>query len=1270
MNKSQGVAIGAFLLSGLLLRSRSPTSSGQTAPEESAGDHSSVSASSEEINTQGPWIASCNYWASVRTGPSAASSTSPGPPVQIDVTEPARPTVQVEINQAAEELGCDPSRKWGIPNDGRISVETLIATVPDPVHTHLAMVFDRTIDDLLQAAGDNEYTSSNYWLPWKREPTSLNEAVQWGADTEPGHDPERERQPGLVVLRDAHNFYKPIYIFLVAETPTEGINGFQLQNAFLYEDELSRGPQNKTSIIGPFFTGSAESLREAINSELKIHPSEVFEVSGSTATRVAAEFLNNSPQIRYVSFTPTDDHLKEVFTYHLATSGYDLGRLAVLIEDNTPLGAATSSAKPSNSSDHSPLIIRFPREISLLRNAQSSSRDQEGVSARSTPSPFLHLFLGDTGDTGHPTDTIPQFSVENTPLSQEAQLMAISRQLQQYRAEYINIIASNPLDQIFLARFLHRACPDARLLFFSGDLLFEREVDNVPFIGTTTVTAYPLVSTSAEKRAFPASSSEAYYNATYFAIWKPGRLSGNPEMPQLAGYRQLIRKDGTTTDFTQAPLWITAIGTDGYYPLAILSPCARAVMEHSTLPAIDGGSNKPEPICSEGVAGLNIDPRGSSQRFYYPSLLWDMLCSFICVLCIIHSILLLAANYWSPLTRDLAVSENDLPHRRSMYVNIGAATLFSMACIIAVPPLCMSPWVSISAATLALSIATLLAGVAMLVTSLWKVRAFSGWMKSSSHVLADHFARKIHVTFSRNIYFIINSVSWFTLAVIPCLWLYLCLEGNFFPSLSYRGLFFSVRCINPGSGVSPGVPILLLLFGWYIWAFLQTRRLRFSDPSRPRMPAKFDNAAENRFFVSDDDLARRGGSLFSNLFHYITCLFVTRAAVRQAVGLSVSLGGARFDLFLVFAYLIALLYLSIFNNPVHSLNHIFWKHVHIADPYEVLAVILFSTLLGVVLAGWLRILLVWSALRRGLLERLESNPIRFAFSRLKGVGWISMLRQSGLHEQWRDMARSVESMRQMLHDNDLKKILTASQQERLEATYNSLLADIEEVHNNRTGSTGKYTMGKKNSQIMRRIEARFSEFSHDLLFAVLIPFWKDERTGLVEGDENEDIPMKARRWRMQGSFPNAPIQIRAVPEGADLAGVILAEEFLAIRYVALIRAILANMRYLMLFVSGSFVLSIVAWNSYPFEPRQQIDWLFTALLLVLGSGIIWVFAQMYRNPILSRITESRPNELGMEFYIRIVGFGAIPVLTWLAYQFPAVGSEIFKLFQPAVSATQ
>jgi hypothetical protein len=39
-------------------------------------------------------------------------------------------------------------------------------------------------------------------------------------------------------------------------------------------------------------------------------------------------------------------------------------------------------------------------------------------------------------------------------------------------------------------------------------------------------------------------------------------------------------------------------------------------------------------------------------------------------------------------------------------------------------------------------------------------------------------------------------------------------------------------------------------------------------------------------------------------------------------------------------------------------------------------------------------------------------------------------------------------------------------------------------------------------------------------------------------------------------------------------------------------------------------------------------------------------------------------ELGIEFYMRILSFGAVPLFTWLAYQFPDIGSVIFNLFQP------
>jgi len=108
------------------------------------------------------------------------------------------------------------------------------------------------------------------------------------------------------------------------------------------------------------------------------------------------------------------------------------------------------------------------------------------------------------------------------------------------------------------------------------------------------------------------------------------------------------------------------------------------------------------------------------------------------------------------------------------------------------------------------------------------------------------------------------------------------------------------------------------------------------------------------------------------------------------------------------------------------------------------------------------------------------------------------------------------------------------------------------------------------------------------------------------------------------------------------------------------------MRYLMIFVAASFVLAILAWNSYQFQPHQLVDWLFTGLLAVLGSGVIWVFAQMHRNAILSRITDTRANELGWDFYLRVISFGALPVLTWLAYQFPDIGNLISKFLQPGV----
>ena len=112
--------------------------------------------------------------------------------------------------------------------------------------------------------------------------------------------------------------------------------------------------------------------------------------------------------------------------------------------------------------------------------------------------------------------------------------MTIAHQLHRYRTQFIAIVASNVLAQIYLAQFLHRACPDARLMFFGGDLLMERETDDEPFIGSITITPYSFIGLRPRPgmatRAYPTSSSSSVYNAASYTFWDK-----NPPVPRPPG---------------------------------------------------------------------------------------------------------------------------------------------------------------------------------------------------------------------------------------------------------------------------------------------------------------------------------------------------------------------------------------------------------------------------------------------------------------------------------------------------------------------------------------------------------------------------------------------------------------------------------------------------------------------------------------------------------------------------------------------------------------
>jgi hypothetical protein len=1409
MSKSQGFTASAIIAAGLMLR---PAVS---APPVSALRQDSGAPVAEEpkrSHEEGPWLASCEYWKTARNHePETADKKAT---VSIAFEEEGTRINSTVVGSAEGGISpCPvsqprPAARWGIPKtSGSLhpEIHAIIAAVPDPLRGHHALEFDRDVDALVQAAGENGYVPSYYWLPWKsrgeasrpEDAASIEETARKSA---------RERRPGLIVFKQVpdekepgypwSDYYRVIYLFLVGETPTLGIDGPQLDNAFQYESELHEAypndvwfsmKANELAIIGPVFSGSAASLREGLESADAVlkgtSPPLSVNIAGSTSTKLADDLLSSPrPQggqaggaartVNYKSFAENSGFEFDQLLLKLSRSGYHMERVAVLVEDSTVLGALGACSimqnQPCNavnaSSTGTPLIIRFPREISLLRNAHTDG--DEPTRPQSIPSPFLHLSLKDPGTN----DSVPQFSQDHMPFSQEAQLMAISRQLQRNRIEFVAIIASNVLDQLFLSQFLHRACPDARLVFMGGDLLYERETENVPFIGSVTFTPYGLTSPTSAKgpigpvRAFSDSGTETYFNAASYSFWNG---TSDNSGPYLANYSNPLQPGSPKHPL----LWATVIGTDGYYPLGIVNECASDAPH--ILPTITG--TKPffiDPAsCSAGTASDQrspsrdsfltrftrlfrlSDPHYKSRPYRYPALSWQVLCVLIGLLCIFHALAISFPNYWSPFTRDLAIAHGDQRHRRSMYIHIGTTMLFCMAFITAYPLFPSFRYIHPNWHSTSYSLGVVGAASGALIATWRKTHPYLRWRNVSEKIKPDTGRmERLRIWFDANLIFFFNTAAILALLLVPAFWVSIChTEGGLAAGEhTYVGWFFSYRCLHPSSGVSPLVPVLLVLFGWYLWAVLQGLRLRFSEKTRPHLPRSVAGKSKWPLFVSDETISHCGEESRGCLTSNITCFLITREVVRRFFPRpkwwpTLCLIGLYLSLFCVL----------IFGLKLESVDRFLWQSGFGPTPYELLTAALAFPLVVIGLAGWLRAILIWGSLKRDLLEPLERMPIRYAFARLQAVGWMSMMRQGGLLEHWRDMARSTESIRQMVHDPALLKgfypdhknekdaivkvqmeleghikqiyktietketnsetqgpeveqadLNCICEMEKCCARFSEALEDCRDIARS-TGSMRQMVQDperfngfhsdhesqktvtveaqieldgliekvckaiqarKQNSKTRSQevaqvglncvygIEKCYAKFSEALLKGVLIPYWEDARIGLVNDRDFDEHQIEAR------SMTNG----EAISKSQEPLHIRVAEEFLAIRYVSLIRAVLVNMRYLLMFVSAVFVLTIVAWNSYPFQPRQWIDEAFTGLLLLMGTGIISIFVQMYRNPLLSRITDTKANELGIDFYLRMVTFGTVPVLTWLVYQFPDLGSSLWKFIQPTL----
>ena len=500
-------------------------------------------------------------------------------------------------------------------------VDFVIATVPNPVATHLPLLFDRMLEIIEQAAQDNNYLYNSSWLPW-------DEAKDYSglADQVAGQEALdiQENQPGLLVF--SKPFTNPasaggLAVFVVSELPTGGINREQFENAlkWIYQlgDFSSKKQQiNELKILGPTFSGSLSSLYSLITSITSPPPPSMpllrklsFKISSGTVSsdsdgewfKQQLEQLQQLQQLPDPSTFETamggDCVLVNRFLNYVQSQNYDPDRVAVLSEDETAFGGSFSGNKQAfggpfsgNKQDGNlcgngtrQTYLYYPRDIATLRSAyEQQAIFSSGKQAPNTNTSVTTLRgdLSEPANSNH--DTVRSYGGQLTPLAQESILLSIVDVMKERKIQFVVLRSTNSLDQIFLTQFLRRLLPDARIVIDGTDLLFTRGSEGTSLRGVMALSTYPLLTWQQDwtfemprgkggpYRIFGEDAAEGLYIAARGLFLDQGSGASIESLATYAppAWAQSLSND----DEDKRPAtWLTVIGHRQFWPVAVLT---------------------------------------------------------------------------------------------------------------------------------------------------------------------------------------------------------------------------------------------------------------------------------------------------------------------------------------------------------------------------------------------------------------------------------------------------------------------------------------------------------------------------------------------------------------------------------------------------------------------------------------------------------------------------------------------------------------------------
>ncbi len=472
------------------------------------------------------------------------------------------------------------------------SVNVIIAFVPDPERTNLPLYFDRSLEALQNAAGDEDYRFLDYWLPWPTSPVPEYESRDDRQAEKDARDANR-KLPGALVFQGPTG-YPGLVIFLVGDRPSAGYSADQFNAAINYEKMLSTDGA-PLEIVGPDFSGSLGLLSQALTSQ--VPDRKVVVHSGTATSSPALNALQSDLDQRgngsiADSYLACDNETRRWLSRFLEERLRAKRPYSILHESRTLFGSAYSKSDANGScaadstaedKDASAFInYSFPPGLSYIRKAYGKTRtgeapDSSEVSALSRPSLQLDLSASEQGQ-----DQQPEFS-SATPVSHDAELAAATESLQHDHIQYAGVVATDPLDTLFVASYLRSTVPDTRLVFMDSDVVDALPGNDISLEGSLLVSSYPVFFEAQgwykEKRPqarsiFSSQFEEGVYNATRALFHEQDSKLFDPER-EHPEHSSLLRRPIEPTR-----LWLSIIGRDGLWPVSVQEDYAGEADAH------------------------------------------------------------------------------------------------------------------------------------------------------------------------------------------------------------------------------------------------------------------------------------------------------------------------------------------------------------------------------------------------------------------------------------------------------------------------------------------------------------------------------------------------------------------------------------------------------------------------------------------------------------------------------------------------------------------